>query len=265
MSEGQGEPIDLAPQNPYSLIVRSPVLIAPGCDLREFHAEGAGATATRMATLHTRRDAPPRFAPSPAGLIVSELPTIGIRTLLKEEGRRWERSRIPVVASLQGTADECAEMAAMLESVEGVAGLLLNAEEEAARVVAFVRRQTPRPIIALLPSNGEIGVVGPEVAAAGADALVVAAAPRAAAGGAGAVEGYLLGPAVFPRTLQGILDLRRVTDVPIIALGGIATAEFAQVALDAGASAVMIDAARWGDPGAALRIAQGLAVSSTRS
>jgi dihydroorotate dehydrogenase len=261
MSAGPAGSIDLAPQNPYSLIVRSPVLIAPGCDLRDFHTEQAGAIATRMATLHTRRGAPPRFAPSPAGLVVSELPTIGIRTLLKEDGRRWERSPVPMIVSLGGTADECAEMAALLEGVEGVAGLLLNAEEEVARVVAFVRRQTPRPIIALLPAIDETGGAGPEVVAAGADALVVAAPPRAAAAATDAVEGYLLGPSVFPRTLQGVLDLRRVTEVPIIALGGIATAEFAQAALAAGANAVMIDAARWGDPDATARIAQTLAVT----
>ena len=251
-------PIDLAPSNPYSLTLPSPVLPAPGCAVRELDTSQLGGIVTRTATLHTRRGPPPRFAATPAGFVVSELPTIGLRTLLKEEGRRWERSALPVVASLQGDAEELAEMAATLESVEVVSGLLIAAEDDLAVAVAAVRRNSLRPILALLQPGPNLVESARSAVASGADAVVVAAPPRAAAGPDPLVEGYLLGPAVFPLTLQALSELRAALDVPTVALGGIATAQFARAALLAGATAVMVDAARWGNPHAPAQIARAL-------
>jgi dihydroorotate dehydrogenase (NAD+) catalytic subunit len=191
-------------------------------------------------------------------MVISELPTIGIRTLLKEEGRRWERSSVPVLVSLQGDAAECAEMAAMLENIESVAGLLLTPEADIGQVVSVSRRETPRPLLALLPSGSDLRAAAASASGAGADVLVVAAPPRAAGIAGDPVEGFLLGPAVCPLTLQALLDLRSVIEIPVVALGGIATADVARACLQAGAAAVMIDAAFWGDPGAAVRIAGSL-------
>src|SRR5919199_1645146 len=257
MSDYKLPPIDLAPANPYSLLVQSPVLLAPGCSLREFQTDLVGGIATRTATLHTRRGAPPRAVATPAGMVISELPTIGIRTLLKEEGRRWERSSVPVLVSLQGDAAECAEMAAMLENVEGVAALLLTPEADIGQVVSLTRHETPRPLLVFLPSGSDLRAAA-SAAATGADVLVVAAPPRTAAVADDPVEGFLLGPAAYPLTLQALLDLRSMLEIPVVAFGGIATADVARACLQAGAAAVMIDAAFWGDPAAAGHIARSL-------
>ena len=257
MSERSLPPVDLAPANPYSLTILSPVLPAPGCAIRDLHTTHFGAIVTRTATLHTRRGPAPRFAAAPAGLVVTEIPTVDIRTLLKEEGRRWERSVLPVVASLQGNADELAAMAAMLEGVEGVSGLLVAAEDDLAIAVAATRRETPRPILALLQHTPDLASAAGAAVAAGADALVVAAPPRAAAGSTPIVDGYLLGPAVFPLTLRALVELGAL-EVPRVALGGIVTPELARAAMEAGASAIMVDAARWGDLEAVVRIAHSL-------
>jgi dihydroorotate dehydrogenase (NAD+) catalytic subunit len=258
MSDYKLPPIDLAPANPYSLLVQSPVLLAPGCSLREFQTDLVGGIATRTATLHTRRGAPPRAVATPAGMVISELPTIGIRTLLNEEGRRWERSSVPVLVSLQGDATECAEMAAMLENVEGVAALLLTPEADIGQVVSLTRRETPRPLLVFLPSGSDLRAAAASAAASGADVLVVAAPPRTAAVANDPVEGFLLGPAAYPLTLQALLDLRSMLEIPVVAFGGIATEDIARACLQAGAVAVMIDAAIWGDPAAAGRIARSL-------
>ena len=258
MSDYKLPPIDLAPANPYSLLVQSPLLLAPGCSLREFQTDLVGGIATRTATLHTRRGAPPRAVATPAGMVISELPTIGIRTLLKEEGRRWERSSVPVLVSLQGDAAECAEMAAMLENVEGVAALLLTPEADIGQVVSLTRRETPRPLIVFLPSGSDLRAAAASAAASGADVLVVAAPPRTAAVADDPVEGFLLGPAAYPLTLQALLDLRSMLEIPVVAFGGIATVDIARACLQAGAVAVMIDAAFWGDPAAAGHIARSL-------
>lgn len=258
MSDPSSARIDLAPKNPYGLELQSPVLIAPGCDLRAFRTDALGAVTTRTATLHTRRGTSPRFAATPAGLVVSDLPTAGIRTLLKEERQRWERSSLPMIVSIQGDVGECAAMAAMLENVEGVAGLLITAEADPAVVVAATRRATPRPILALLPLSDGIAAAAGKVVGAGADTLVVVGPPRATGVAGEPVEGFWLGPTVLPLTLQALVDLRETVEVPIIALGGIATTRCAKVALEAGATAVMVDAARWGDPEAPARIAREL-------
>ncbi|HZG67654.1 MAG TPA: hypothetical protein VEZ12_12975, partial [Herpetosiphonaceae bacterium] len=216
---------------------------------------------TRTATRHTRHEPVPRFAPTPAGLVVTGFPTVSIRTLIKEYARQWERSTIPVIVSLQGDPDELAEMAGMLENVESVSGLLLAPEVQAATTTAAVRRVTQRPILILLELL-DLQPTAQQTVAAGADALVVAA-PTEAAGGADLLEGYLLGPAALPLTLRALREARAVVDVPLVALGGVTTVEHARQALAAGATALMIDAAQWGDPQAPAVIARDLGVGTS--
>ncbi len=258
MSGSSGDTIDLAPGNPYSLVLHSPVMTAPGCAVRDLLFSHIGALVTRTGTRHTRHEQAPRFVPTPAGLIVTAFPTVSIRTLIKEDARQWERSTIPVIVSLQGDPDELAEMAGMLENVESISGLLIVPEVRAATATATVRRVTPRPVLVVLePSN--LQSTAQQTVAAGADAVVVPA-PIQAAGGADLLEGYLRGPAALPLTLRALREARAVVEVPLVALGGIATVEHARHALAAGATALMIDAARWGDPHAPAVIAQGLGV-----
>ncbi len=250
--------IDLAPSNPYGLIVSSPVIVAPGCAVGAVERARVGAIVTRTATRHTRHGPAPRFAATPAGMVVSELPSVSIRTLMKEETRRWERLSPPILVSLQGDEDELGEMARMLDEVESIAGLVLIADGPVAVAMRAVRRQTHRPVLASLPLDADIGATAAEVVAAGADGLIVTQPPRGVGGSGEPVSGHLLGPAAFPLTYRCILEARGAVTVPIIAWGGIATVELARTLLDAGANAVMVDAARWGDPEAPMRLADGL-------
>jgi dihydroorotate dehydrogenase len=252
--------IDLAPGNPYSLVLDSPVLMAPGCAVRDLPMDRLGAFVTRIATRHTRHESALRVAPTPAGLVVTSFPTVSIRTLLKEDARQWERSQLPVIVSLQGDPDDLAEMAAMLENVENVAGVLLIPEMRSVAAAAAVRQVTQRPILIMLEPGTDLPAVAQQTIAAGADALVVAA-PVQAAGGPDLLEGWLLGPATLPLTLLALRAVRAVVAAPLIALGGIANAEHAHQALASGATALMIDAARWGEPHAPAIIAQALGVT----
>src|SRR4051794_21449433 len=206
------EAVDLAPANPYGLLLATPLLLGPGCStLRDIDPRVLGATVTRTATRHTRRDDTPIFAATPSGMVVSTLPTVSIRTLLKEEGRRWERAPLPVIVSLRGDAAELGEMAAIMEGVEGVAALLLDAEGGAAPAVQAARAVTPRPIVAFVQPGPDIAQRARDLVAAGADALIVIAPPSGAANPS--VVGALLGPAVFPLTVQALLTCREATDV----------------------------------------------------
>jgi dihydroorotate dehydrogenase (NAD+) catalytic subunit len=248
--------LDLAPHNPYGLAIGAPLLPAPGCAVRDADLSRYGAVVSRTATLHTRHDPVPRFAPHAGGLVVSALPTVGLRTLLKEETKRWERLTQPVIVSLRGDRDELGEMTARLENYD-IAGVLLEAEGDAVDALKVVRAETPRPILFLLQFEQASLATAQALASAGADALVVATPPRAAAPTGDGWDGFLIGPAVFPLVLQALRDLQDL-DVPLVALGGIASPDAARAALAAGASAVMLDAARWGNLVAPTLIADAL-------
>jgi hypothetical protein len=185
--------IDLAPHNPYGLQLRSPVIVAPGCAAasRDLDPTLIGAIATRTATLHTTHsdpnmthgapnmthDAPAtthgadamthgdpkmthivthgRWGVVPAGVVFRRLPTVRFRSLAQAEAKRWARSSIPILLSVTGSADELAVIAAQLETLEAIAGVLIDAHESSggrAQAVAAVRDQTALPILALLES-----------------------------------------------------------------------------------------------------------------
>lgn len=260
MSESALPSIDLAPGNPYSLVLDSPILMAPGCAVRDLALERLGALVTRIVTRHTRRDPAPRFAATPAGLVISAFPTVSIRTVLKEDARHWQRSHLPVIVCLQGDPEDLSEMTAMLENVESVSAILLMPEQRSVAATAAARQVTQRPLLVMLELGADLETLAPQIVVAGADALVVGA-PLQATGGADPLDGWLLGPTGLPLMLRAVRSVRSVVDVPLIALGGIATVEHARQAMTAGATALMVDAARWGDPQAPALLAQGLGIA----
>ncbi|MBA3945253.1 MAG: dihydroorotate dehydrogenase [Herpetosiphonaceae bacterium] len=249
--------IDLAPHNPYSVPLRSPVLVATGCAMRELDVSQVGAVLTRTVTVHTRHLPPPCWAATPAGLLLSHRPTISVRTLLRDDARRWSRSTAPVWASVLGNGDELLETVSRLAGVEGLAGLVLEIEGLfSGRVVHAIRTRTLLPLLVTLPLVPDAAPLAQELVAAGADALCVAAAPHAAMLQDGSVlAGGLYGPAVMPLVLHQLSLVRSVVEVPLVAQGGISDLAMARDYLAAGASALLVDAARWGEPFVAQRLA----------
>ena len=68
------------------------------------------------------------------------------------------------------------------------------------------------------------------------------------------------GPALRPLTLRAVFEVSRVVpDAPILAVGGVRTAEDAIEMLLAGASAVQVGTAALVDPAAPVEIARGIA------
>lgn len=270
--------IDLAPHNPYGLPLRSPVIIAPGCAAaaRDLDPALIGALATRTAALHVTHADPAvthshqpmsqaRWAVAPASVVYRRLPTVRFRSLVQAEARRWARSPVPIILSARGNAAELAEIAMQLESLDGVVGVLIDVPESfdgRAEAVAAVRDQSALPILALLESAAEAAAL----VAAGADALVACAYPRGVGlSQDGPVDGRVVGPATLPRTLATLSQLRRSVDAPLVAFGGVADAATAHACLAAGAAAVMIDGALYGDPDAPRRIAIGLKRSTANA
>ncbi len=257
--------IELAPQNINGLALRTPVLLAPHCAaaLRWADQDLIGAVATDVATLRQAQGGTVRWGAAPAGVVFERLPQTRFDALLRAERKRWRRSLVPVLLTLRGTPDELAAMVAQLEAVEGVAGLVLLAAGQATvEAVAAVRTLTTLPILPVLGHGVPIANDAPAAVAAGADALVLCSYPLGVAqAGEELVSGLVVGPALVPWTLRALQQAKRAVEVPLIAWGGVVDAVAAQACLAAGASAVMVDGALYGDPFAAQRVAGALATT----
>ena len=283
--------VDLAPHNPRELRLRNPVLVASGCFgygleyARHIDIQRLGAIVCKGTTLRPRAgNATPRLAETPAGMLNSiGLQNPGVEAVVAEYAPVWERWTVPVVVNIAGeSAAEYAELARQLDEVPGVAGLEVNIScpnvaaggmafgvdpAAAAAVTRAVRQATTLPVIVkLTPNTADVAGVARAVAAAGADAVslintlrgmvmdVEARRPVLARG-----SGGLSGPAVRPVALAMVYEVAGAVDVPVIGLGGIATAHDALEFLLAGAAAVQVGTACFVDPQAPLRIVEGLA------
>jgi dihydroorotate dehydrogenase (NAD+) catalytic subunit len=187
-----------------------------------------------------------------------------------------------VLVNVNGeTVDEYAELAARLDGVPGVAGLEVNIScpnvreggmffgnrpESAAAVTRAVRRRTRLPVwVKLTPAVSDITVVARACEDAGADALCAVNTfvgmsidlhtrePRLAFR-----TGGLSGPAIRPLALHLAHQAARAVSVPVVGIGGIASAEDAMEFLLAGCQAVQVGTATFVDPNAIGKIVEGL-------
>lgn len=254
--------IELAPSNINGLVLGTPVLLAPNCGaaLRWADQEQIGAVATDVAALRQAQGGTVRWGAAPAGVVFERLPQTRFDALLRAERKRWRRSPVPVLLTLRGTPDELAAMVAQLEAVEGVAGLVLLAAGQATvEAVAAVRALTTLPLLPVLGHGVQIANDAAAAVAAGADALVLCSYPLGVAqAGDDLIGGLIVGPALLPWTLRALQQAKRAVEVPLVAWGGVGNSVAAQQCLAAGASAVMVDGALYGDPFAAGRVAAGM-------
>lgn len=152
-------------------------------------------------------------------------------------------------------------MAARLERITGVGGveLHLNPTMNARDVIGATRAATELPILAQLDlANARAAAA--ECVAAGANALVIGRAPRGMVMREGRKwHGRLYSPAVKPLALNALDEIRELKlDAPLVACGGIHSAEDALEFLAAGAVAIEIDSAVWVDPSVVAKIGDNL-------
>lgn len=133
-------------------------------------------------------------------------------------------------------------------------------------VVSACKKAARFPLIVKLsPNVTDITVFARAAEAAGADALslvntlvgmaidIETRTPRLSN-----VTGGLSGPSIKPVALRMVYQASRAVKIPIIGLGGISTSEDALEFIIAGARAVQVGTANFYDPGASIRIVQGL-------
>jgi dihydroorotate dehydrogenase (NAD+) catalytic subunit len=180
----------------------------------------------------------------------------------------------PIWVSVGGfTASEYATTCEQLARDE-VACIELNlscpnvdeAPETAAEIVAACRAVTAKPLYAKLsPHSWEIGETVRAVEAAGADgvslvntlrgvALDAALAPTLAR----SIGGYS-GPALKPVALAAVLAARRVTQLPIVGMGGVQSGRDALELVACGATHVALGTVLFSDPDAPARVRTELA------
>ena len=242
-----------------------------------------GAFVTKSATPDFRSGNPlPRIAETPSGMLNSiGLPSKGVDEFIAKIVPFYSRFAPPLIASVSADTIDQFEFMAAAVSVPGVSAIEANIScpniEEDGRafamhpdvteqVIGRMRASTDRPIWAkLTPNTGDIAEVACAAQAAGAEAVVVANTILGIAIDAetrrpllGSVTGGLSGPAIRPIILRMVYQCARSISIPIIASGGIETAEHAIEFMLAGATAAQVGTASFIHPIAMVSVIDGL-------
>ena len=259
---------------------RTPLIAASGTfgygteyvDVADYSA--IGGIAVKGLYLEPREGcAPPRIWETPSGMLNAiGLQEVGIESFVADKMPRLRELDTSVLVNICGASlEEYAELAHILDDVEGVSGIEMNIScpnvhqggilfgcdpDMAARVTEAVKKKTKLPVIPKLsPNVTDITVIAREVASAGADALSVMNTIPAMAIDVETrrprlknVVGGLSGPAIRPIAVRLVYQTAQVVKIPIIGIGGIASHEDALEFILAGASAVQIGTMGFVDP-----------------
>ena len=217
-------------------------------------------------------NAPVRIAETEVGMLNSiGLANPGRDRFVAETLPRLRELGLPLWVSVGGfTAHEYAETCSRLEDVTIELNLSCpnvdEAPESAAEIVAACRSATTLPLYAKLsPANWDVGALAVAAAEAGADGLSLVNTIRGLALDGdlrpklGTGTGGLSGPALKPVALAAVHVAYRVTNLPIVGMGGVRTGRDALELFAAGASSVAVGTTLFSDPSAPARIRDELA------
>jgi dihydroorotate dehydrogenase (NAD+) catalytic subunit len=282
--------VQMAPKNKKGLTLANPVMTASGTFgwgteyEHLFDIQKLGAIVSKGTTLKPREGNPqPRLAETPCGVLNAiGLQNIGVEAVIKEKAPIWAGWRVPVIVNIVGeTVEEYAALAQRLDGVSGISGIEVNigcpnieaggAEfganpKSAAKVTAAVKKATSLPVLVkLTPNTGDIVGVAQAVAEAGADAVSLINTLKGIAIDIskrrpllGNISGGLSGPAIKPVALFMVYEVAGAVSVPVVGIGGIATASDALEFIMAGASAVQVGTANFTNPKAPLEVLEGI-------
>lgn len=267
----------------------SPIFTASGCassgkELSQFFAlKDVGAIVTKSVMSKPRHGRPtPRMAETPSGMLNSiGLQGPGIDSFLANDVPWLLEQKARVVVSIAGeTIEEYSTLARKLRSVSGISavevniscpnvenrGLVFACDPDASRRVIDGVRKTiggELPIIVKLsPDVTNLPEIARGVVDAGADALALintvlgmvinVDSMRPHLGGK---TGGLSGPAIKPIAVRAIYQVHAaLPNVPILGMGGVSSGRDAFELILAGASAVSIGTASFGNPNALINI-----------
>ena len=226
---------------------------------------------------------PPRIWETPSGMLNAiGLENPGVDVFLNEKLPYLRNFDTAVIVNVFGySLEEYVEVVERLEGVPGIAGLEVNIScpnvkaggivfgtnlGAATGLLSAVRKATKLPVIAKLsPNVTDITEFARAARDAGCDGLslintllgmaidVRCRRPRLAN-----CTGGLSGPAIRPVAVRMVWQVAQAVKIPIIGMGGIATAEDALEFILAGASAVAVGTANFVNPRATLDVLSGI-------
>ena len=267
----------------------NPIFTASGCassgqELSQFFPLtelGAVVTKSIMTKARTGR-ATPRMAETPSGMLNSiGLQGPGIDAFLENDIPWLVANSVKIIVSIAGeTVDEYGVLARRLRAVPGISAVEVNIScpnvenrgqvfachpDTATAVIESVRRNIggELPIVAKLsPDVTNIVEIAQSVINAGVDGLALintllgmvidtnTMKPKLAGN-----TGGLSGPAIRPVAVRAIYQVHQAfPNTPIVGMGGVANGRDAFELVLAGASAVSIGTATFGNPTAVLQI-----------
>jgi dihydroorotate dehydrogenase (NAD+) catalytic subunit len=223
---------------------------------------------------------PPRLYETSAGMLNAVgLQNIGARAFIEEKLPRLRRlKQVVVIANVFGyTREDYEYTIEILNDGEGIAAYELNVScpntssgglqfgcdpRSLDEIVSTARHYSNRPLIVKLsPNVTSIAHMARVAEEAGADAISLVNTFLAMAVDAETrrprisnVTAGLSGPAIKPIALRMVYDASKAVDIPIIGMGGIATAVDVVEFMLAGAAAVQIGTASYWDPCATEKI-----------
>ncbi len=226
---------------------------------------------------------PPRIMETAAGMLNAiGLENVGVEAFIAEKLPFLRDFDVPVIANIFGeTVEEYQQVAELLNGARGVCALELNISCPnvkkggvafgadpvlAAEVTAKVKAVSSLPLIVkLTPNVTDIALMAQSVEAAGADVLSLINTITGMSVDAERriphlknVTGGLSGPAIKPIALRMVWQVVQKVSIPVIGIGGIATASDVLEFLIVGARAVQIGTANFVNPGAMTDILAGL-------
>ena len=258
-----------------SLDLDNPLIPASGCygfgqDFAPLYDLNIlGSISFKGTTVEPREgNALPRIAECPMGMLNSVgLQNPGVKGVVEEELPALKKIfHKPLVANISGFSfDEFSILAEEMDKVENVGLLEVNIScpnvhnggmafgtdaKNVAEVCKRVKEKTKKPVyMKLSPNVTDITEMAKAAEAAGADGISLINTllgmridiKRRRPVLANKVGGYS-GPGVFPIALRMVYQVRKAVQIPIIGMGGIASAEDVIEMMMAGASAVEIGA-----------------------
>lgn len=272
------------------LKLKNPVMTASGTFgyAKEFESlvdlNRLGAIIVKGLSLHPEKgNPPPRIVETAAGMLNAiGLENVGVERFEREKLPYLKTLATPVIANIYGKSiPEYMELASRLNDMEGISGIEVNIscpnvsaggmafgtdERVAGEVISAVRQKTGKPLIVKLsPNVTDIVRIAKSVENAGADAVslintlsgmavdIHSRRPKLAN-----VIGGLSGPAIKPVALRMVWQTAQRVNIPVIGVGGIATARDALEFIIAGATAIQVGTANFTNPGATLDILDGI-------
>ena len=278
----------------------NPIFTASGCassgqELSQFFplsSLGAVVTKSIMTKPRTGR-ATPRMAETPSGMLNSiGLQGPGSDTFLEKDIPWLIEQQAKIIVSIAGeTVDEYGVLARRLRALSGISAVEVNIScpnvenrgqvfachpDTAVAVIESVRRNIggELPIIAKLsPDVTDIVEIASAVINAGVDGLALintllgmvidtnSMRPKLAG-----KTGGLSGPAIRPVAVRAIYQVHQAfPNTPIVGMGGVASGRDAFELILAGASAVSVGTATFGNPNAAMQIKEELSQLLTKN